>query len=118
MGFRDRLRKKRPPPAELDRNILRQLQGLGADLTRPRHLLHFLYFDDETHARAAAAGAETAGYEVSVTPPDETVPQWAVRAESTRVVDYTNVAGFRTFFERLADQHSGEYDGWEAASKP
>jgi Regulator of ribonuclease activity B len=118
MRFRPRLRKKRPPPDELDRIILRQLQGAGVDLTRPRHVLHFVYFASEADAREAAAAAESAGYEVAVTEPSEEIEQWGVRAESTRVVDYTTVAGFRSFFERIAEEHGGEYDGWEAASEP
>jgi Regulator of ribonuclease activity B len=118
MGLLDRLRKKPPSPVDQDRLILRQLQGVGADLTRPRHVLYFLYFDDEAGARAAATAAEKAGYEASVTPPSEVVSQWSMQAESTRVVDYTNVAGFRALFERIAEENRGEYDGWEAAAKP
>lgn len=98
--------------------MLRQLERGGADLTRPRHVLHFLYFSDEEHARQAAEEAEHAGYDVSLTAPDEAVAQWSVRAESTRVVDFTNVAGFRAFFARIAAANGGEYDGWEAATKP
>jgi hypothetical protein len=119
MGFLDRFKKKPPPPPpELDRLILRQLQGLGADLTRPRHVLHFLYFAEEAGAREAAEAVESAGYEVTLTRPDETVAQWSIKAESTRVVDYSNVAGFRALFERIAETHRGEYDGWEAAAEP
>jgi Regulator of ribonuclease activity B len=117
MGFL-RPRRKHPPPEELDRINLRQLEGVGADLTKPRHVLHFLYFAHETNAREAAAAAEHVGYEVTVTAPGEARERWTLRAETTRVVDFTNVAGFRALFERIASEHDGEYDGWEAASKP
>jgi hypothetical protein len=118
VSFLDRLRQKRPPPAELDELMLRQLRARGADLTRPRHVLHFLYFADETAARRAALAAEAAGYDVSVGEPDGSVAEWSVRAEATRVVNQTTVNAFRAWFERRAAQHGGEYDGWEAAAEP
>ena len=120
MGFLDRLLTTRAPAsgADTDRLVLRQLEGLGADLTQARHVLHFLYFSTEAEARGAADGIEKGGYEVTVTPPDENVAQWSVRAEATRVVDATTVAGFRESFERVATACQGEYDGWEAAAQP
>ena len=118
MGFLDRFKQKPPPAPELDRLILRQLEARRADLTKPRHVLHFLYFADEVAARGAASAVEESGYAVTVTPPDERVAEWSVRAEATRCVDYSNVAAFRAQFERVAAEHGGEYDGWEAAAEP
>jgi hypothetical protein len=120
MGFLDRIRKKGAPatPAEMDELMLRQLAGLGADLSRPRHVLHFLYFDDEASANAAGEDIGNAGYETTVSAPREGIPQWSVRAESHRVVDRTTVDAFRAWFEGVASEHGGEYDGWEAAAEP
>jgi Regulator of ribonuclease activity B len=111
-------RQKQQPPHELDRLILAQLHGRGANLALPRHVLHFLYFEDEASARRAAPAAERAGFEVTIGEPDEAVTQWSLRAEATRVVDYTNVDSYRSLFERIAADHGGEYDGWEAAAGP
>ncbi len=118
MGLLDRLRKDPPSPAELDELSLKQLRAAGADLGRARHVLHFLYFDDEPAARAAATEISEAGYDATVAEPDEQIAQWSVRAESTRVVDETTVHAFRPWFERVAAEHGGAYDGWEAATKP
>lgn len=118
MGFLARLRREPPSPAELDQLSLRQLRAAGADLGRARHVLHFLYFDDESAARAGAAVIGEAGYDTTVAEPDEQIAQWSVRAESTRVVDETTVQAFRPWFEGMADEYGGEYDGWEAATKP
>jgi hypothetical protein len=41
-----------------------------------------------------------------------------VRAETTRVVNESTVQAFRAWFELVASDHAGEYDGWEAAAKP
>ncbi len=120
LSFLDRLRRPKTvaSPAEQDRLVLLQLQGRGANLTRPRHVLHYLYFSDEAHARSAALDIDSAGYEVTISPPDDTVAEWSVRAEATRVVDETTVDAFRAWFERVAAEHGGEYDGWEAAAQP
>jgi regulator of ribonuclease activity B len=113
-----RFRPKPPPGPELDRLSLKELRGRGADLTRPRHVLHFLYFADESAARRAAEAVAAAGYEVSVIGPDERVSEWGVRAETTRVVNESTVHAFRSWFQQVAAEHEGEYDGWEAAAKP
>ena len=120
LSFLDRLRRPKTvaSPAEQDRLVLLQLQGRGANLTRPRHVLHYLYFGDEAHARSAAHDIDGAGYEVTISPPDDTVAEWSVRAEATRVVDTTTVDAFRSWFEQVAAEHAGEYDGWEAAAQP
>jgi len=118
MGFLDRFKQKRPPPEKLDEITLKQLRALGADLERPRHVLHFLFFDAEPGARRAARETEALGYETTVMDPNEQIAQWCVRAETTRVVNESTVRAFRAWFELVASEHGGEYDGWEAAAKP
>jgi hypothetical protein len=120
MGLLDRFRRRGTPAtsAELDALVIRQLVGAGADLTKPRHVIHFLYFDDEASARAADDQIGAAGYETTVRPPGEVIEQWSVRAETHRVVTSSTVEVFRTWFERVASEHGGEYDGWEAAAEP
>ena len=120
MGFLDRFRRRGAPAtsAELDALVIRQLVGAGADLTKARHVIHFLYFDDEARARAAGEQIGEAGYETTVRPPVEGIEQWSVRAETHRVVSSVTVEAFRTWFERVASEHGGEYDGWEAAAEP
>ena len=103
-----RFRSRRAPatPADADRQALAQLRSLGADLTKARHVVHFAYF------------ADAAGYSATVAPPDDTFREWRVHAEATRVLGETTVDGFRAWFERVARDHGGEYDGWEAARTP
>jgi predicted metal-dependent phosphoesterase TrpH len=120
MGFLDRVRDAGAPttPAEADRLAVRQLEGRGADLTQPRHIIHVLYFPDETDARRAADEIERAGYETTVALPGEPVREWSVRAEANRVVAANTVEAFRAWFEQIATEFRGEYDGWEASAKP
>jgi Regulator of ribonuclease activity B len=120
VGFLDRLLRGTPPAtaAETDQLVIRQLQGLGADLSQPRHVIHFLYFAEEADARSAADEIDRAGYEVTVTPPRDSIVSWSLRAEAYRVVGAGTVDAFRAWFEGIAAEFRGEYDGWEAASKP
>ena len=120
MSFLDRIRMARAPAttAEADRLALKQLEGRGADLTQRRHVIHFLYFSDETDAHRAADEIERAGYEATVDAPSDTIPEWTVRAEGNRVVGAATVGAFRAWFEQMATEFRGEYDGWEAAARP
>ena len=120
MGFLDRIRKQGAPttPAETDQLVLRQLAGRGADLTKPRHVLHHLHFGNEADARGAAEVISQAEWETTVSPPDERIAEWCVRAEGYRVVGTATVDAFRAWFEQIATELQGEYDGWEVSAKP
>jgi hypothetical protein len=120
MGFLDRFRPANPfkDPAELDKLSLNHLQKLGADLALPRHVIHFVYFEHESDAARARDEIPKAGWDTTLVPPDESTPQWLVRAEATRVVDSQTVSSYRAWFEQIAEACNGEYDGWEAAAKP
>jgi Regulator of ribonuclease activity B len=114
------LGRRRPPrdAASVDQHVVKQLRGLGADLTRPRHVRHFLYFEQEGFARVAAEQIERADYTTTVTAPSDTVSVWTVCAEGYRVIGEDTVSGFRAWFEQIAAELEGEYDGWEPATKP
>ena len=115
----DRIRYGGAPktPEEADRLALRQLAGRGADLSKPRHVIHFLYFDAEQDAHAAVTAIGDT-WSTRVEPPTDAITQWCVQADGTRTLGAETVAAFRSWFEALAADHRGEYDGWEAAAKP
>lgn len=119
MRLFDRIRFQGAPrtPQEADALALRQLAGRGADLSKPRHMIHFLYFPSERDARAAA---DTIGdaWKTDIEPPDDSLDEWCVKADGNRTVGPETVAAFRSWFEEIAVKHRGAYDGWEAAAKP
>jgi hypothetical protein len=118
--FLDRIRNQGAPksPREADALALRQLAGRGADLSKPRHVVHFIYFQSPEDAHAAAEAIEAASWRAAVEPPQETIAEWCVRADGQRVVGAETISAFRSWFEHVAAEHAGEYDGWEAAAKP
>jgi uncharacterized membrane-anchored protein len=120
MRFLERIRNQGAPktPQEADSLALRQLAGRGADLAKPRHVIHYLYFATEDDARAAADTITEGSWRTTVEPPTETIAQWSVQADGDRTVGPETVEAFRSWFEGIAAAHEGEYDGWEAAAKP
>ena len=112
MRFLDRIRYHRPPksPEEADRLALRQLAMRGANLSKPRHIIHFLLFADEADARTAEEEIGEGSW--------STLAEWSVRVDGERIVGAETIAAFRAQFEQLAERHGGEYDGWEASAKP
>jgi hypothetical protein len=120
MSFLDRIRYHRPPktPQDADRLALRQLEGRGADLSLPRHVIHFLLFEQESDAHGAAGAIDGGSWTTRVDPPTQTLAEWSLRIDGHRIVGTDTVAAFRAQFEQIAEAHGGEYDGWEAAAKP
>jgi Regulator of ribonuclease activity B len=120
VSFFDRIRYHRPPksPQEADALALRQLSTRGANLTKPRHVIHFLLFENEADADAAADAIRGTSWDARVEPPSESHSEWTVRADDERIVSVDTVASYRSWFEQIATQHNGEYDGWEAKDKP
>jgi len=117
---RDRAdRRPGKTPQDADKLALRRLKIVGADLSLPRHVIHFLLFESESDARAAAATIEAGGaWTTHVDAPSETLEEWSVRVDGHRIVGAETVAAFRAQFVQIARAHNGEYDGWEAAAKP
>jgi hypothetical protein len=120
MGLVDRIRNLGAPrsPAEADQLAVRQLAGRGADLTRPREVVHFLACTTEAAASAGAEAVRRLGYETRVERSAGSEGDWVVRATSVRVVDRHTVVAYRAAFERVAAELAVEYEGWEAAPKP
>jgi Regulator of ribonuclease activity B len=118
--FLDLIRYHRPPKTHQDADTLalRKLESRGADLSLPRHVIHFLLFEHESDATAAAAAIDAGSWTTRVDPPTSTLEEWSVRVDGHRIVGTDTVAAFRAQFEQIAGAHNGEYDGWEAAAKP
>ena len=91
---------------------------MGADLSRPRQVVHFLELWSGLAVEEARAALERAGYVATVEEPDEETTQYLARAEALRVVSAETVPAFRSWFERLAAEHGGAYEGWEASRTP
>jgi len=102
---------------EADRKVLAQLVEQGSDLSKPRHSIHYFYFEDEASARAAAGELERMDFGVSIGEKldEDREPQlWPVTAERRDVINRDVIAALRGPLAEIAERHGGEYDGWEA----
>jgi regulator of RNase E activity RraB len=105
---------------EGDRLIVEQLRSMGADLSKPREVLHYLYLPSEEAARDIGSELEAQGYNVEVRPgagPPGPNP-WLCLATIQAVVSVESANASTRSFMQLATTHGGEYDGWEAAGTP
>jgi len=103
-----------------DRMIVEQLRGLGANLSLPREVLHYLYLPSEPAAAAASEELRKAGFTTKTSPaagPSGPNP-WLVLATTEEVVSVESARVARETFTALAATHGGEYDGWEAGASP
>jgi hypothetical protein len=111
-------RRREPPSgAELDAWTLKELERQGADLSKPRHVLHHLHFHGRDDAVAAAGVLRGEGWTAAA---DASLvgSSWLVRAEGERVVSAESCARDRARMTGLAAMNGGEYDGWEASATP
>lgn len=94
-----------------------QLIEAGADMTQPRHVLYFSYFPDQATAERAGAATEARGFQWSEREPTpEYADQWPLVCELHDVVlDIDRVRDNTDYFEALAAEHGGDFDGWEAS---
>jgi hypothetical protein len=103
-----------------DLALLGQLMKQGADLSKPRHALYYLYFQSQEAAELGAVDGRAAGYACEVRDPLPQYPgQWSLVCErGDAVLDPPGVIAADNLFQGIADRHEAEYDGWEAAAKP
>ena len=101
-------------PAEGDRLVLEQLVAMGADLSKPRHVVHYFYFPNHQARDTAEGELRLKGYRTrhGVAAPE---PNWkSLIAERHGLVDEQKVEEERVVLTEIAEAGDGEYDGWEA----
>ncbi|HKV03611.1 MAG TPA: ribonuclease E inhibitor RraB [Candidatus Acidoferrales bacterium] len=108
--------------AQADQFILDQLKRLGAGMSQPREVIHYLYLPSGEAARQAAEALQSKGYrtedKMAANANINRQNPYLVLAKNHIVASPQAVQELRRLFEELASFHNGEYDGWEAAAKP
>jgi hypothetical protein len=105
-----------------DAAILEQLTKFGANLGKPREMLHYFYVPTEEAAGRAATILRQEGYEVTERPSVDAAKNppnpWLVLARKITIVNPESVTAARARFAELSRETRGQYDGWEAAAQP
>ena len=102
-----------------DLAVMGQLMQQGADLSKPRHALYYLYFGSAEAAERAATEARAPGYSCEVHETPNQPGSWSLICQRPdAILDPAGVIAADNLFQGIADRHEGEYDGWEAAARP
>ncbi len=96
-----------------DAKTLKALAEAGSDLTKPHVIDHWVFFQDESGARAAAKDLVAARFTVVSLEKDPQGSEWRLLARKTMVPRLKDVERTSAFFEKLARRNRGDYDGWE-----
>ena len=99
-----------------DRNVVEALRDRGDTLTLPRHVHHWAFFASATARAAFIADAEREGFAVAGLV-DTAEGERAFGAQLDRVdsVGLDHIHDVTMGLVELAEQHGGDYDGWEAS---
>ncbi|MGB7903719.1 MAG: ribonuclease E inhibitor RraB, partial [Steroidobacteraceae bacterium] len=91
-----------------DAETLQALAEAGSDLSKPHPIDHWLYFEDQSAARAAGAELVSAGFAVRSI---EAVPEhaeWRLLAQKTMVPRLADVEATSAFLDEVARKHHGD----------
>ena len=106
-----------PIAPDPDSLVVEQLRTAGADLRKPTEVIVYLYFPSKAAASSAAASLQKMGFsEVRVSTSLDDA--WACIGSREMVPALATIRDLSARLERLAAEHAGEYDGWEAAVRP
>ncbi|MCA9076348.1 MAG: ribonuclease E inhibitor RraB [Planctomycetaceae bacterium] len=107
-----------------DRRVLAAMASHGADLTKPAHTIHYLYFESMSDANQAAEELKSAGYKNIRTHRSPATSLWqrifgphqySCIAEIHAVPEEAAVFATTDRMTALAERYGGDYDGWEAS---
>jgi hypothetical protein len=98
-----------------DKHALEEL--LSESKAGEAHLfLHYLYFPSEPTSKEVADTLRRRGFDVEDRLGADGT-NWLVLAKLRMMPTETDIARTRSFFEQMAKENGGEYDGWEAEVK-
>ena len=107
-----------------DRQVLAAMASHGADLSKPAHTIHYLYFQSLDGAQAAAHELTTAGFEnlrvhrapsTSIWQKLFGPKEFSCIAETRAIPQESAVFATTDRMNAIATKYGGTYDGWEAS---
>jgi hypothetical protein len=93
-----------------DRQLVFVLKQHGDVLTTPRRVDHWVYFESSSSREAFVQGATRAGFELDHELDDE---RFGAQVFRTDPVELDHIHGVVMTLSELAEEHGGDYDGWE-----
>lgn len=98
-----------------DRRVCKALEEAGDKLVEPRGIDHWIYFDSREPRDSFVAAAASLGFHVrELTDPDSQSKKWKAQLWRMDVPAYDKIDDILTPLRDLAEEHGGDYDGWES----
>lgn len=98
----------------MNRRVVDSLAKHGDPLTEARRIDHWIYFADSPKRDAFAGAATARGFSSSELEPTDGQRPLGLQIWRTDHVELEKIHALTMELERLAQQHEGEYDGWES----
>jgi regulator of RNase E activity RraB len=96
-----------------DAETLKALAEAGSDLRKLHLIDYWIFFQDESGARAAAKDLVASGFFVVSLDKDPEDSEWRLLARKEMVPRLEDVEKTSALVEALARRNNGDYDGWE-----
>ncbi|MFC4099164.1 ribonuclease E inhibitor RraB [Paenibacillus xanthanilyticus] len=94
-----------------NRHIIHKLAQLGDRLDKPRDVHHWLYFHSAASRNQFKARVQQDGFQIVDQADQEN--KYRLRIARAETVELLAISDVTDFLVRTAEQHDGEYDGWE-----
>ncbi len=99
-----------------DRHVVESLMEHGDPLTRPRRVDHWIYFEVASKRDAFVRAAANDGYEMESAHEDATSElKYCAQLHRVDSVELEEIHDVVMSLMELAEEHDGEYDGWETS---
>lgn len=96
-----------------DEQVLARLREHDDDLTKPREVDHWLYFESRDGLDRVAEILAADGFRVvDQTPPSDEESRWTLHVTRVDSVEPDKISEVTIRLLHLAREHGGEYDGW------
>lgn len=102
-------------PADGDHAVLAQMAAHGVDFARERHVVHYLYFTNDSGREAAEVALREKHYATRHGADASDDRPKSLIAERHGLVNEKVVEEERSLLTGVAEANDGDYDGWEAA---
>lgn len=98
----------------INQDIVGQLMAAGDDLSEPRHVDHFLYFDTDAGRDSFLTAVGSMNFKIESEEYDNTLPKpFALHLSRVDLVDLYSISAVTLTLRQQAPLWGGVYDGWE-----
>lgn len=100
-------------PDDDNGNVLWQMQQDGDDLSVPHEIEYSIAFSNEAQAEQCALYLLKEEQKISLFQDEESDRvEWIITVYVYMEPDYEDIVDLEQWFIKIAEQYSGEYDGW------